>query len=590
MHEGKQATLETARNGSPTITVAGRYVHSSHNPEREAERITRALARRDPPAVVLLGMGLGYQAAALLATTSSLIIAYEPSEELRRLAMSTGPLAGDDHSDRLFIAPALSELSSLLPRRAAQGFETLELPALGAYDEDADAARSIVRAFAGRLEINRNTLNRFGRLWVRNLCRNLDELAGARGVAELASLMEGIPTLLLAAGPTLDQVLPHLRELARRCLVIAVDTAVSPARRAGIEPDFAVVVDPQYWNARHLDRIPPGRTLLVSEASAHPFVFRHFRPPLFLCSSLFPLGRSFEALLGAFGSLGAGGSVSTSAWDLARLLGTSQVYAAGLDLGFPGGRTHCRASFFEELALALGSRLQPAEGVIFRYTWSAGPQHVPGTDGEALLSDRRMEIYRNWFASQLALPRATPTASLTRGGARIEGMRLADLEEVLALPDRRDEIASRLGRVARPLGNTTWSKRRRALASHATELGNRLAELAELARAASSTVEEIRRRHETGAGVDFSPLAPLDERIRTHPAGELGSFLIQEAISEISAGYGSASVTEQIDASSRIYAGLADAARFHAERLVESVAQLRDRRGKAVQVYGGRHR
>ena len=145
MHEGKQATLETARNGSPTITVAGRYVHSSHNPEREAERITRALARRDPPAVVLLGMGLGYQAAALLATTSSLIIAYEPSEELRRLAMSTGPLAGDDHSDRLFIAPALSELSSLLPRRAAQGFETLELPALGAYDEDADAARSIVR-------------------------------------------------------------------------------------------------------------------------------------------------------------------------------------------------------------------------------------------------------------------------------------------------------------------------------------------------------------------------------------------------------------------------------------------------------------
>ena len=218
--------------------------------------------------------------------------------------------------------------------------------------------------------------------------------------------MEGIPTLLLAAGPTLDQVLPHLRELARRCLVIAVDTAVSPARRAGIEPDFAVVVDPQYWNARHLDRIPPGRTLLVSEASAHPFVFRHFRPPLFLCSSLFPLGRSFEALLGAFGSLGAGGSVSTSAWDLARLLGTSQVYAAGLDLGFPGGRTHCRASFFEELALALGSRLQPAEGVIFRYlTWGANPAPIPCERRRRRSSPTAgWPIYRTWFASQLALP------------------------------------------------------------------------------------------------------------------------------------------------------------------------------------------
>ena len=44
------------------------------------------------------------------------------------------------------------------------------------------------------------------------------------------------PGLLLAAGPGLDQVLPHLERLARHMVVVAVDTAISIATANGVDP------------------------------------------------------------------------------------------------------------------------------------------------------------------------------------------------------------------------------------------------------------------------------------------------------------------------------------------------------------------
>ena len=53
--------------------------------------------------------------------------------------------------------------------------------------------------------------------------------------------------------------------------------------------------------------------------------------------------------------------MATTAWDLARALGSSPVYLSGLDLGFPDGRTHAAASLFEQRALSSGGRLAPSE-------------------------------------------------------------------------------------------------------------------------------------------------------------------------------------------------------------------------------------
>ncbi len=315
------------------------------------------------------------------------------------------------------------------------------------------AAEETVHSWILRRDINVNTLSRFGRLWVRNLCRNMDAFLRCPGVAGLAGTFGDLPGLIVAGGPSLDALLPRLPELRQRMLVVAVNTPVSACRAYGVEPDFTVVVDPQYWASRYLDWTGTDNGVMVAEPSACPRAFRR-EAPFFLCSSLFPLGEILESAVGEKGKLGAGGSVATSAWDLARLLGARPLYVAGLDLGFPGMRTHCRGVFAEEMSLAASGRLAPVEGSSFRSIRDIGLFPSRSTAGGVTFTDRRMLLYKWWFENQMRMQPALSCFTLSADGIAVEGIPLAPLAQALALPGHttRDRSAhdARQGDPSRP--------------------------------------------------------------------------------------------------------------------------------------------
>jgi hypothetical protein len=211
-----------------------------------------------------------------------------------------------------------------------------------------------------------------------------------------------------------------------------------------VDPDFAVVVDPQYWNARHLDRSAAPRTHLISESAVYPPVLRHPFRGRFLCGSLFPLGRFIEVRLDPKGDLGAGGSVATTAWDFARVLGASSIWIAGLDLSFPELKTHFRGALFEDRSHAESSRRIPAETWVFRALRDGRPFLAPAAGGGQVLTDHRLSLYASWFEHRFREYPAVRNYSLSPGGLAIAGLEAASPEELLALPERRDEINQRL--------------------------------------------------------------------------------------------------------------------------------------------------
>jgi hypothetical protein len=221
---------------------------------------------------------------------------------------------------------------------------------------------------------------------------------------------------------------------------VAVDTSLRFLLRGGIDPDFAVVVDPQYWNARHLDRAPARRTCLIAESAVYPPVLRHPFARAFLCGSLFPLGRFIEDRLDPKGALGAGGSVATTAWDFARVLGASSVWIAGLDLAFPDLKTHFKGALFEERALAESRRLNPAETWSVRALRDGRPFHAPSAAGGRVLTDRRLSLYAAWFENRFRQYPGLPNYRLSPEGIALSGLIPSSPEELLALPVRRREI------------------------------------------------------------------------------------------------------------------------------------------------------
>jgi hypothetical protein len=458
--------IETAVSGAPTAAIGGVYVHSARDPEREGRRLAEAADGTGP--VVILGFGLGYAAQALaelsprrpIIIVEKNLILLRKALELRDLSslLSRPGVAFIPGGSGEGISGILSFFEKNTGERAAPYI--MRNRTLTGLDEQWYAAvENRIRSWAMRDDVNAATLKKFGKRWIRNLSRNMSAIRDLPGISRLAGLATDessapLPVFLAAAGPGLDAIAPLLPQIRQRCIVVAVDTSLRFLLKNGADPDFTLVVDPQFWNSCHLDRCASAHTRLIVETAVYPPVLR-LPFSMYLCGSLYPLGNFIEQRVDPKGVLGAGGSVATSAWDFSRILGARQIWIAGLDLAFPGLKTHFKGARFEERVLAESGRLNPAETWLVNALRGGIPFYAPSISGGQVLTDRRLSLYASWFENSfrqfpavrnycLSSGGLASTGSVSCGGLAIAGLESAEAAEILALPERRAEIDQRL--------------------------------------------------------------------------------------------------------------------------------------------------
>ncbi len=550
-------SIEPTPSGYPTLRADGLYVHSRRDPFREGERIAADPSVAGKGGCVFFAPGLAYACEALAAREpQSRVIIVEPDIFAFMAALSSRPLKAllTNENTVLVIGLSPAESRAVLDRLGAlelnQYVPQAVLPEERGWLSD---YRELSVRSARKDEINRNTLRRFGSLWLKNMCRNLREIRDRDGIGRFSGLFPDVPALLLAAGPSLDEILPQLPRLADRCVVIAVDTALRACLSAGVQPDFTILVDPQYWNWRHLDGTRAAGSILITESAAWPAVFRYPARDIFLCSSLFPLGKYLESRIGRKGELGAGGSVATTAWDFARHLGCAEIYAAGLDLGFPNRQTHFKGSIFEERVHTGSLRLTPAETSGFKALYGAGPYPVPDYRGATVLTDKRLSLYAWWFEARLASFPAHKTGILTHGGMKIPGIEKASIGTLTERPECRALIARRL--------DTALSRPREAR-SGAFE--NALEELKTTLRDFASIAE---RGVRASAKRDNGELERIDRLILEHPAKEIAAMVFDgDELCETPG--------DPYARSGKVYAAVARAARQNLEKIEKFSARI----------------
>jgi hypothetical protein len=379
--------------------------------------------------------------------------------------------------------------------------------------------------------------------------------------------------------------------MAERCVVAAVDTSLSFLLRHGVDPDFALVVDPQYWNFRHLDRVKAPKTRLIAESAVYPPALRRpsqgtaFQGTAFqemsfqgtlLCGSLFPLGRFIEDRVDPKGELGAGGSVATTAWDFTRILGASAVWIIGLDLAFPDLKTHFKGALFETRSLAESNRFVPAETRSVRALRDGFPFRAASAGGGEVLTDRRLSLYAAWFENRFGLFPSPRNYSLSSGGLAFPGLIPAAPEDLLALPPRREEIRHILeaafSRLEEGFRNPeeTAARSARYDAARQTLLAG-LERIRAVSREAADLAEVAGNRKEAGRGVQKT-LDKLDEANRAitgSEAKDVAGFLfppMKELEKDLTTPV-SDSLGRHLELSAKLYRAVAEAAEYNLSAL-----------------------
>jgi hypothetical protein len=582
--------IETASSGAPALSINGIHIDSPRDPEKEARRLVEAALAELPPggenrsenrrtAAVILGFGLGYIpcAAAELAKGLPLIIV-EKHPILLRMALENRNL--DEFLSTNKIIFVLGSNSAAIDA-ALSLFETQGCPylliknhALIKMDPSFyGSVESRIKVLLSKDNINRATQKRFGKRWVRNLSRNLWAIRDLPGIIKLEGILKApdLPVFLAAAGPSLEACGPMLKEIAERCVTVAVDTSLRFLLRNSVMPDFVLSVDPQYWNFRHLDQSDAPGSCLVAESAVYPACLRHPFGRIFLGGSLFPLGRFIESKVDPKGELGAGGSVATSAWDFARLLGASSVWIAGLDLSFPSLKTHFRGALFEEKSHAQSRRFLPAETQSFRAILAGGPFPAKARSGGTVLTDKRLSLYAAWFENRFRQFPEVKNYSPVAEGLELAGLVAQDFETLLALPKRRREIDLVLEKAFSaagedPLRQTFPEKFDNALASLFRGLKEIKALAEEAAGAAEAALKASIRGSLSGQEREkiLGKLKNANDSIYNSEVKETAGFLFPD-LEELDkdAPQNPEPLAEHLDFSARFYRALADSAGYN---------------------------
>lgn len=216
------------------------------------------------------------------------------------------------------------------------------------YEEVASEIESRVSLISWEASASLGTQS-FIRRQIQNLTENISS------VAALKNKFEGETAVLLAGGPSLDHVIPWLKDNRKKVVVFSVSRISRRLLQVEVTPDFVVTVDPHdlsYDVSKEMLEFG-GSTILINSHHASPLLVGQWSNPSFYFGPRLPWDSSFnEETIDP-----PGPTVTNTALALIHELGFNQIILGGVDLCMsPDGYSHAQGSN----EYAAGPRLQEA--------------------------------------------------------------------------------------------------------------------------------------------------------------------------------------------------------------------------------------
>jgi hypothetical protein len=406
----------SSKTGHSTLQVNVRgkaiYLHSKYNPVKEAEVYIDEHYDVNISEYIVIGFGFAYHIQSLLEKNQNIKLhIFENNLYVLKAAMENMDLESilTNHNVKVILeTDPQSYMSKLEEVCNASGRKLLiYLPALQAMDESFTEVRYLLEEY----RINKRLIKSRGEL-EQNFIENIKSYN--KSIDGLFNHFEGIPVVIVSAGPSLDKNIKLLKQVKSKGIIIAVGTAVKPLVKAGVQPDFIIVTDPSeliYKN--QLESIDTDVPIIVL-STCDRNVMKHYKGYKYIA---FQEGFKLAEVYAAENKhrlVKTGGSVATTALDIAIRWGGNPIVFVGQDLALTGGKTHAQDAYSRENADNTAN-LRPVEDVF----------------GNTVYTTKVLHMYLKWIENRIREENQIMFIDATEGGARIKGTEVMKLQNVI---------------------------------------------------------------------------------------------------------------------------------------------------------------
>lgn len=412
------------------------YLNGKYAPSAVAERWLEKQGGIDAFAtIIIVGISNGVHIKKIMDSVPKTvnIMVYEPSYEIFRRAM--------EEVDLSFLFQQDIPVGIVVP--AINGFETekylhflinydnmlsLKVFLSGNYTKlfpkETEEFVKLLGGYIKRLRFTWNTVVRYTDVSAGNRFHNLHYLYEGYSASELYHMLpEGVPVIVVSAGPSLSKNIKDLKAAQGKACIIATDTAMKPLLNAGIMPDLFMIVDglklAELFEHKDISKIG---MVTMTGVSREPMDIHKGKKFFYDSDSAFETElvqavdnmKERKVYLPSFPT---GGSVATSAYSFGIYLGAKTIILVGQDLALTGNKVHVDGAFKNEVCdidMKSGNFLE-----------------VEAVGGGTVVTRHDFKNYLDWFEKAIRDWRHIQAVDATEGGALIHGAKIMTLKNAI---------------------------------------------------------------------------------------------------------------------------------------------------------------
>lgn len=377
-------------------------LHSMH-PRAEAQKLLKQLSS-DADLIFIGGMGLGYILDEIPQNSKRFYLIFEPKSIIFDQALQKRPqLKGMLKQPNIIFIQDCEALSEFMAHNRFKNIGFLiHRPYMDLFPQEITQAKEIIAAQLSKQEISNATLIRFGKIWIKNLFRNMPRYFSTLKLIDFKNSFKEQPAVIIGAGPSLEEALPYLKKHKNHAVFIACDTALPMLEAANISVDFVITVDPQDKNAFYLRYSSNKQHILIADPGVHESTFTNYdNHQIILMDAALPFYQLFQDCWKQSGLLASGGSVSTSAFDFGRVIGADPIILVGQDLSFAQKKIHNQGNILTEFSRVSLNKFHSAHTQHALTTYPSHARLIKGRKRNHVLADARFSVFSEWFSKEI---------------------------------------------------------------------------------------------------------------------------------------------------------------------------------------------